>query len=147
MKSYEIKSYWENSMALSGRATFTELKHYLKRSGELGLTLLNTNTKLLEQILDIQKLTLEMKSEVSVLENKKYFLKLAEEEMIKAKQILNKKFDATYRLLAQNGFDVAGLRVDNLFEFITKLEAEEKKATEPTTEPTTEPHKRKNRIK
>lgn len=125
MKAEEVKKYWESSMVLSGKAAFANLEYYLRESGDVGLTLLNANAEQLKNVINVQRLTLEMKKVKTVVENKKYFLGLAEKELIKVKQILRAKFDQTYRLLAQNGYDVANLTEENLFEYIEKMNTPE----------------------
>lgn len=124
MNTKEIFDYWQNAMALSSKSVFANLEHYLIESGEVGLGLLNANSNLLSPVLDVQKLTLEMKNKVSAIENKKYFFKLAEAEMAKAMHVLRCKFDQTYRLLVQLGMDVSGWTMDNFFDKLKELDAD-----------------------
>lgn len=125
MKTQEIREYWNNAMALGAQSIFANLERYLIESGNEGLNLLNENYKLLSPVLDVQKLILAMKAKKAVIENKKYFLKLATKEMAKAHRTLQGKFDQTYRLLVQLGFDVKEWTMDNFFEKLEEMERKE----------------------
>lgn len=125
MNVKEIKEYWTNAMALSSKSVFANLQYYLIESGDAGLELLNENSSLLSPVLDVQKITLKMQEKKSAVENKKYFLKLADQEMTKARRVLHGKFDQTCRLLIQLGVDVSSWSVDNFFDKLAAKAEEE----------------------
>lgn len=134
MTTQEIKDYWAGAMALSSKSVFANLERYLTESGDEGLPLLNENYNRLAPVIDVQKLTLAMQAKRSVIENKKYFLRLATKEMVKAKQILQSKFDQTLRLLVQLGFDVEGWTADNFFDKLAETESEKYEKVKMVTE-------------
>lgn len=128
MTTKEIKEYWDNAMALGSQSIFKNVERYLTESGDEGLSLLNENSKALAPVIDVQKLTLAMRAKVTAVENKKYFLGLARKEMVKARRVLQGKFEQTYKLLKQLGFDVTEWTSDNFFDKLSEIAAKEAQA-------------------